>query len=391
MPVAVVSRVLTTAVLALCAAGLTALYSAKAAGPAPGQSQAFGASLAEWQELYWQWAFGQADLPVDANGNAVAGPVVLMPLPDAPGDGTPGIIDVTLDPGQPFVLPLWNILGTSYDDGTPTDAPVPLSVYETLDISLKIDGETVVCTNNVMEYYTAFNFDPEIPLPPEWSPYLAIVWLQGIGTVHPPFNAGQGGQHTITLDVVNTLPVVDGMGNEYFFEYHNTWNVSVGRLGAGAVNGIGAELAVVRQSTAQYHRVEDAVAGGYMLYPGAGGNPGGPDAFYVNMAAIYDGPPETGGIPGVLRLDQPEALAYVKLPNGELRLASVFFFKPYAPWPAPGQTVEPTEDPPVWLGEEPVANVTIGMWEMEVWLWVHNPNGLFNFVNPRFLVDWDSR
>jgi hypothetical protein len=225
--VAILSRAFTTAVLALCAAVLTVMYSARAAGPVPGQSQAYGAGLGEWQQLYWQWAFGQADLPVDANGNAVVGPVVLMPLPDAPGDGTPGAIDVTLGPGQPFVLPLWNILGTSYDDGTPTDAAIDLSVFETLDIALKIDGVTVVSTDNVMDYYTAFDFDPEIPLPPEWSPYEAIVWLQGIGVVHPPLSAGQGGQHTITLDVKNTIPVTDGLGNEYVFEYHNTWSVTV--------------------------------------------------------------------------------------------------------------------------------------------------------------------
>jgi len=28
---------------------------------------------------------------------------------------------------------------------------------------------------------------------------------------------------------------------------------------------------------------------------------------------------------------------------------------------------------------------------MEVWVWVYNPNGLFEFVNPRFLEDWDTR
>jgi len=85
----------------------------------------------------------------------------------------------------------------------------------------------VVDGDNVMEYYAAFGFDPEIPLPPEWSPYKAIVWLQGIGTVQPPLSAGRGGHHTITLDVKNTLPVTDGMGNDYFFEYHNSWNVTV--------------------------------------------------------------------------------------------------------------------------------------------------------------------
>jgi hypothetical protein len=153
---------------------------------------------------------------------------------------------------------------------------------------------------------------------------------------------------------------------------------------------VGSQLAVIRQSTAKYNRVENAIADGYVSFPVAD-IPGGVDALYVNLAAGYDGPPESGGIPGVLKLEQPEGLGYLKLPNGELRLASVFFFKPYASWPAPGTTVEPTEDPPVWLGHEPVANVNIGSWEMEVWVWVYNPNGLFDFVNPRFLEDWDTR
>jgi len=153
---------------------------------------------------------------------------------------------------------------------------------------------------------------------------------------------------------------------------------------------IGSQLAVIRQSTAKYHLVENAVADGYLPFPTAG-NPGGADALYVNFAAVYDGPPESGGIPGVLRLDQPEFLAYLKLPNGELRLASVFFIKPYAPIPAAGETVEPNEDPPIWLGHEPPPNIHYGFWEMEVWVWVYNPNGLFDFVNPRFLEDWDTR
>jgi len=225
--VATRSRALTATALLTCVAVLTAIQSVPAGGPAPGHSKAFGSSLAEWQELFWRWAFGQADLPTDPNGNAVAGNVVLMPLPDAPGDGTPGAIDVTLDAGQAFVLPLWNILGTSYDDGTPTDPALDPSVFQTLDISLRIDGVTVVDGDNVMDYYTAFSFDPEIPLPPEWSPYQAIVWLQGVGVVHPPLSAGKGGQHTITLDVKNTIPITDGMGNDFVFEFHNTWNVTV--------------------------------------------------------------------------------------------------------------------------------------------------------------------
>jgi hypothetical protein len=210
---------------ALLTAAVTLLVGPVSAGTSPGNANAFGNSLAQWQELFWRWAFGDVSLPTDANGNAIAGKnVVLMPLPAAPGDGTPASIDVTLNAGQAFVLPLWNILGTSYDDGMPTDPAQDLSVFESLEVSLKIDGAEVVNSQNVMDYYTAFAFDPAIALPDEWSPYEAIVWLQGIAIAHTPLSKGQ---HTITLDVKNTLPVVDGMGNEYVFEYHNTWNVTV--------------------------------------------------------------------------------------------------------------------------------------------------------------------
>jgi len=157
------------------------------------------------------------------------------------------------------------------------------------------------------------------------------------------------------------------------------------------VSDIGAQLAVIRESTAKYHLVENAIADGYTAFPVAG-NPGGIDALFVKLPAAFDGPPPTG-IPGVFKLHEPEGLGYMKLPTGELRLGSVFFFQPYAPGPLHGvpPPIYPSEDPPVWLGQEPVANTTMGVWEMEVWVWVYNPNGLFDFVNPRFLDDWDTR
>jgi len=202
-------------------------FSALAGDPGAGKSTAFGKSLAQWQEIYWRWALGQITLPVDRNNNAtVGGNVVLMPIPFAPGDGTTGSIDVTLDAGQACMLPLWNILGTSYNDGTPVDPAVSLNLFRTLEISLKIDGVTVISPNNVMNYYTSFSFNPEIPLPLEWSPYLAIVWLQGIGVIQSPLSPGS---HIISLDVKNTIPVIDGKGDAYVFEYHNTWNVTVNR------------------------------------------------------------------------------------------------------------------------------------------------------------------
>lgn len=183
----------------------------------PGHSSAYGRSLAAWQDLYWRWAFGNLTLPSDSNGNAIAGGnVVLMPLPNVPA-GTPGSIDVTLNTGQPFMLPLWNLLGTSYSDGTPPDPTVDVSVFRTLDITFKIDGVTVINNANVMSYYTAFSFDPAIPY--DSPPYNAVIWFEGIGLTHAPLTPGK---HTMTLDAKNTEPAFGGIA-----EYHNTWNLTV--------------------------------------------------------------------------------------------------------------------------------------------------------------------
>ena len=85
-----------------------------------GQSHRFGKSLVGWLQLYERWLFGAQNIPTDSNGNAlVNNHVVPLPLPNTPGDGTPGHLDVTLSAGQGFVLPLWALLGTDYTDGTP--------------------------------------------------------------------------------------------------------------------------------------------------------------------------------------------------------------------------------------------------------------------------------
>jgi hypothetical protein len=192
--------------------------------PLPGNSKAYGKTLAQWQETFWRWAYGQISLPQDQNGNAVADGVVMMGLPSTPADGTPGSIDITLSAGQPFVLPLWNVLGTSYDNGTPVDPAIPLSVFQTMELTFKVDGVTVIGSDNLLDYYSQFQFVPTIPLPGDFSPYLAVVWLQGVAAVHTPLPVGD---HTLTLDAKNTQLVYDAQGFSYTYEFHNTWHVSV--------------------------------------------------------------------------------------------------------------------------------------------------------------------
>ena len=132
-----------------------------------GNSHAFGKTAAGWIEVYERWAFGELAVPIDENGNAVVDRhVVLMPIPNTPGDGTPGHIDVTLDAGQAFVLPLWAFLGTDYTDGTPPDPLLDVSIFQTLNITFQIDGVTVIDQTNVLNFYSAFFFNPPIPIKP---------------------------------------------------------------------------------------------------------------------------------------------------------------------------------------------------------------------------------
>jgi hypothetical protein len=179
--------------------------------------------LTGWQELYWSWAFGGVTVPTDQNGNAAVGNVVLMPVPITPGDGTPGHLDVTLEAGQSWVMPLWTLLGTSYTDGTPDDPFVGIGIFRTLDISFKIDGRTIVDEDNVLDFFAKSTYHPPIPLPADYAPMKAIIWVEDIGVVAHPLSVGV---HTLKLDVKNTEALPPNFGGG-FSEFHNTWTVTV--------------------------------------------------------------------------------------------------------------------------------------------------------------------
>ena len=173
--------------------------------------------LAEYQETYYRWSFGDKTLPVDAFGNAVEKNVVMLPIPPTAGDGTPGTQDVTLGSGEAFMLPLFGELGTSYRDGTPPDPFEPISIFTTLDISFSIDGKQVISTDNVLRYFSKFNFEPAIPI--DHPVIEGIIWLEGVGILQSPLSPGQ---HVLQLDEKNNEPGFGGI-----LEYHNTWNITV--------------------------------------------------------------------------------------------------------------------------------------------------------------------
>jgi hypothetical protein len=203
---------------ALC---LTATLCLAGNAPLPATASVFGTSQTEWQELYWRWYYGGLTLPVDANGNAHVGSMVLMPIPPTPGDGTPGHQDVTLKTAQFWVLPFWALIGTSYTDGTPPDPLVGPEIFKTLDISFQVDGQTVVSSQNVMEYFFSTPFDPPVVF--NSPPIAALIWMEDIGVVHNPMSVGT---HILKLDVKNTIPLPPNFGGGVV-EYHNTWTITV--------------------------------------------------------------------------------------------------------------------------------------------------------------------
>jgi hypothetical protein len=95
---------------------------------------------------------------------------------------------------------------------------IDVSVFRTLDITFQIDGVTVIDKTNVLNFYTAFFFNPPIPII-GFPPVNSIIWFQTISIVHHPLSVGT---HMFKLDAVNTQLAFAG-----FFAYHNTWTVTV--------------------------------------------------------------------------------------------------------------------------------------------------------------------
>jgi hypothetical protein len=124
------------------------------------------------------------------------------------------------------------------------------------------------------------------------------------------------------------------------------------------------ELALARSATAIYHNVDRAIADGYML---AGDPNPGEGIHYANFALID----------GNFEIERPESLVYTEGPNGQLKLAGVEYlvlqeFSPEAPDGFSG-------DEDVWRDN----SEGLGAWELNVWVWLNNPDGVFAARNPR--------
>lgn len=121
-------------------------------------------------------------------------------------------------------------------------------------------------------------------------------------------------------------------------------------------------LAELRRASARYHDVQAAIADGYTLLGCEGDGVG---VIYVNGALID----------AQIDPSAPEALVYTQSPSGKLRLAGVELVVP--------TVVSPVPNAPTFFGHTFQLEDELDVWGLHVWLWVDNPDGLFEELNPR--------
>lgn len=136
-----------------------------------------------------------------------------------------------------------------------------------------------------------------------------------------------------------------------------------------------SRLASVRAATAKYHDVDVALADGYVPVGACAASPMGTmGVHYLNPALASD-----------LTIDllRPELLLYVEGAGGKPRLVGVEYFKADV-----DQDLSTDGDRPTVLGrafDGPMEGHEPGMpvhFDLHVWLWAHNPDGMFAQWNP---------
>jgi hypothetical protein len=137
--------------------------------------------------------------------------------------------------------------------------------------------------------------------------------------------------------------------------------------------GANADLAAARRATAHLQRFENAAPGGWdiqvtpcMEIPSLGGM----GYHYANLDYYLDGEANP---------TEPEILLYEPQSNGGLRLVALEYAVPFFAW---GTGDPEVDDPPLLFGRDMNRADAREQWELHVWLWKHNPSGLFEDWNP---------
>jgi hypothetical protein len=125
-----------------------------------------------------------------------------------------------------------------------------------------------------------------------------------------------------------------------------------------------AGLASARKATARYHRVEQAEAEGYINLNFCEEGEG---CHWLNPALLD----------GEFDPNKPEILLYLRDGDG-WRLVGVEYVIPLSLSPGVAPQGFPG-DADTWRED----SEGVGLWELTAWIWLNNPNGMFEQHNPR--------
>lgn len=135
---------------------------------------------------------------------------------------------------------------------------------------------------------------------------------------------------------------------------------------------VNQQLAQARAGTAAFRRVEAAEAAGYVQASPCVEDleAGGMGYHYLNPANFLT-PENTELDPA-----KPQLLVYEPQKNGRLRLVAVEYLVPYGVMPA-------DQAPPRLFEQDFDPTDHLNAWTLHVWVWQHNPSGMFAPYNPR--------
>lgn len=151
-----------------------------------------------------------------------------------------------------------------------------------------------------------------------------------------------------------------------------------GTLVLPAISAAGSLAAQVRDATANYRDINQAIAAGYVQF---GGCVSGPETGAMGVHFV-----KGELVDATLDANEPEALIY-EMKDGVARLVGVEYITPVAAWDAAH------DGHPIVAGQHfhflgsPNRYRMPALYTLHVWAWRDNPNGTFVDWNPRVSCD----
>lgn len=135
-------------------------------------------------------------------------------------------------------------------------------------------------------------------------------------------------------------------------------------------------LAALRAATAPFHNLQEAVDAGYVSTVECASHPteGAMGVHFANFGLMGD---------ATYELRHPELLVYEPQKNGRMRLVAAAYVIFRTPWEMAGNTSDPVfGDVPFVRNFGEDAHGLPDHYELHIWLWKHNPAGMFEEWNP---------